>query len=281
MENENLKKKNNILTIILVLIFVIGIIFIGYYFLNKSSSDNSTNKQENAEIDNSNEEPQKEETNNQIMKTDEEVFDEIEEIIKNELYVFYGLNSIDDLTPEIKAFLAGDLFHKNIGLKDYIENSVPLKAEDLKKEFDKSSISVFGFENASIPCLLYEKFDHYEWTYKPETETYEYTEIGHGGSGAGPVDKQIIKENKENGLFVISYKYLWESFGEFEEELNIYTNFEDAMSSSNPLTTISRDYNREILIETKATEVLSDLDTYTYTFELIDNEIKLKDFNRS
>ncbi|MDD2625184.1 MAG: hypothetical protein PHR55_00220, partial [Bacilli bacterium] len=215
------------------------------------------------------------------MKTDEEVFDEIEEIIKNELYVFYGLNSIDDLTPEIKAFLARDLFHKNIGLKDYIENSVPLKAEDLKKEFDKSSISVFGFENTSIPCLLYEKFDHYEWTYKPETETYEYTEIGHGGSGAGPVDKQIIKKNKENGLFVISYKYLWESFGEFEEELNIYTNFEDAMSSSNPLTTISRDYNREILIETKATEVLSDLDTYTYTFELIDNEIKLKDFNRS
>ncbi len=283
MEIENLKKKNKTIITILVVIFVIGICILGYYVFNKSSRNNEINKND-TEIekeDKDKEEETEEEDINQVTKTDDQIFDEIVEIIKDELFIFYGLNSIEDLTPEIKAFLAISLYNNNKGLDEYIENNTPLKSEDLKEEFNKSSLRDFEFEDISIPCTLYEKFDHYAWTYRSESKTYDYTEIGHGGSGAGPIDSQITKKNKENGLYVISYKYLWESYGEFEEELNVYTKFEDAMSSRNPLVTVSRDINKETLIETQASNILNTLDTYTFTFELIDNKIILKDFVRN
>ncbi len=285
MENENIKSNKKSFIILLLIIAIIGIIIMGYYFVNNSSSNKNNDKEKNVEIDNKNEDSKQDAidaNNNQTSKSDEEIFNEIEDIIENELYVFYGLDSIDDLSSEIKAYLAISLFQKNVGLKDYIENFVPLKSEDLKKEFDKSSLGKFEFVDTNIPCMLYEKFDHYEWTYHPESDTYEYTELGHGGSFVSPADKQIIKKNKDNGLYVISYKYLWEYFGTSdEEEISIYKNFEDEKSLIKPLTKISRDYNKNILIETKATEVLSELDTYTYIFELIDNKLYLKDFNRN
>jgi len=270
MEVENLEKKNKTLKILLIIVIIIALVVCGYLvydkLLSKENSVNENNK------------------NNDHLPIipvieEEEVFDRINTIIEKELYVLNGLKSIDEITSKIKAFLAIDLYCGETFLSECKNGDVKtLKASDLESTYLNSSLSNFEFENRSIPCVLYaENPDHFAWTYNSENETYTLTEVGHGILEMKIVDKELVQKKKENNLYIISYKYLWTTYGDFPDPLKLFASYEDASNMNNSIAEIEQTANKDNLIETyaKETSVYNSLDTYIYYFIILFYKCKM------
>ena len=270
------KKQQTLLiigTIILMIITGIGGFILGQKFYDKEEEikeELNDNKEEN-----------------NINKTTKE---RVDDIIANELEQLIPLKSLNELSNQDKLQTILYMYVKNgSGYTDTIQKST------LENIFKNSSIRNLGIEYKDI----YEERqlqDTENTIYIIENGVYKKTIGGGTGGYIGLIQKKLVDYKEENNKVTISYKYaFYKNEGDGPTPINIYYTFEDAKNNQNKIKTFDPlDYKDELYPNEpfsypKAKEAaenydfskdLDKLNTYTYVFELINNELILIDFNR-
>lgn len=264
-------KKRILIILIIIISLSIGV-FLGVN-LEKGKIDN------NNDINNSS---NKEEVNN----NDKEIRGKVEEIVSNELDQLLSKKTLSELTNQDKLQTILELYAK--------ENSYPetISKEALENIFKNSSLRNLEIEYNDIywDHMLQDTNEKY---YEIEGDTYKKTISGHGANQLNTIYKQVTDYKKDENKISVSYKYAFYTvIGDGPQPINLYYTFEEALHSENKVITYDpRNYltDEDLSGYQSAfnaaknhdfSKSLDKLDTYTYTFEIINNEIVLVDFNR-
>ncbi len=203
---------------------------------------------------------------------------EAEEIVNNELYVLWGVNSLDKVYNQDKLTLAVERFAKDKGYESKHDVKEITKKE-LEDAFKETSLSNLSLKHENIKGSYMGAWcGHDQWVYDKDKEIYTYQEDGHGACGVFAVFNKPIDFSENNGLYTITYKYAFEVACDMPNG-KIYGSYDDA-SLGNEILTINPDSNYKDVIESKYEEIKNKLATYTFTFQKVDNHITLVDFTR-
>ncbi len=293
--NNNSQMLKKIFIPVIILLAVAGIYFgfrLGELFSKKEDEiiDN-IKKEEKLEI------KDKEEQKEEQITDNSKIFEDAKKIIEEELYILQGLNNSKNIPKEIKAKLALNLYCGKKGSFEICktEGGETIDAKDLEATYNNSSLSNFPFENSSIYCFPYDKEhlndNHFIWEYNPDTDKYFTNHGGHGGNNIELLYKKLISETNEDGLYTIKYHYVFVSSSDMGESLsyNIFQNYADLLNyniykevsstrtdyeeyKKSTINEIDNLYNNDVTFK-------DGLDVYTYTFELINGKLKLKEYS--
>jgi len=280
------KKKILIITITILLIIAssIGGFILGQSFADKEEEIHNeiNNKQDNNSNNN------EEENNNIQNDNNKSVRERIEEIVENELKQLIPKKTLEELTNQDKLQTVLSLYHNSNEYTDTIQKAT------LENIFKNSSIRNLGIEWEDIYIERSSFVESTETMYEIENNIYKNVVLG-GGAGIS-IDKiyqQIIDYYEDNNEITISYKYaFYRTDGTGPVPIKLYYTIEDALNDQDeiitydPLDYPSSDEPFSYPEAFKAAQnhdfskELDKLDTYTYTFEIQNNDIILIDFSR-
>lgn len=269
------------LTILIVIISLFLGIFIGIILekkvLNNSNDINDLdNNQNNEVIDN----------NENLDNNDEEIRKQVEEIVSNELDQLLPKKSLNELTNQDKLQTILYIYASENSYSEIINKEV------LETIFKNSSLRNLEIEYTDI------YFDHMlqdtnEKFYEIQDNIYKKIGGGHGASQLNTIYKEVTDYKKNENKITISYKFAFYTvLGEGPNPINLYYTYEDALNDKNKIISYepsdyltAEDASGYITAFNAAknydfSKLLDKLDTYTYTFEINNNDIVLVDFNR-
>lgn len=191
----------------------------------------------------------------------------LNDIVKNDLYVFGGKKSLNELSNKEKLWFS---FKKFFGFsKDSFTGN------DLVKKFKDTSIGDLGIVLDDIGyysdnCITY------EYDYKTDI----YSRTANCGRSIWYVDFVYVDVSDYkivDGKYNVSAKYLW-----YYDQLgfygNVYSSYNDALNNKNSIYTF-KDTNKITRDEVNRLLEHEKIETYNFTFEKKDDKFKLVDFN--
>jgi hypothetical protein len=290
MEMEFKKNNGKGLLLIILVIVVLGVI--GYFVYDKLSADDK--EEDDKKVS------EKWESLGRPIDVagdellDSDVFNEITQAVEEELFVIYDFDSIDDVISEERVRVALSLYCgvKAYGFRcdDEDGNQITnILVSDLKDVYKESVIGGFGYEDTSVTCIpSLTDPDHYAWTYNEDTDSYDYTETGHGLSVVAPIQKELIDFYVEDGIYTASYRYIWYvNTSEAGENFDIYGTYEDAKNHTDSIGTLyyeaedgSTTFQQIQKLYAEDETFKDDLETYTYLFKVENERLKFVSFSR-
>lgn len=296
------KKKIIIISgVSLALIVLLSIIIIKMNTTNKTKTNNTNtqNNQQEIQEQNQNEEPAKEEQENTssptkctyqnihgtygwsrnplmtkeynrngMPKYDSNgpiTEEKLKEIIDNQLSFLFYKNNFDEITNE-------DLFSKAHAYLNYNGKDSKFTAAELE---DALSKTVLGYMQLIHESHYYPSGYDYIYDngiYTRDEESYVHADI----IFEEPVFGKVISFTEADGQYTISAKYLWVA-GHYKPGNEVYRTRQDAINENNKITIEGTpclvDWAYENFDIYK-----SELDTYNFVFEEVDNHINLIDF---
>ena len=284
--------KNKIIIILTILVVIMSLIIgigIGLNLSNKKTEINDSNNI-NQEI---NEGQNKEENNDNVqVGIDEEIKKEkptqtdVEKVVEKELKILLTKKSLSDFTNQDKLQVVFDLYREKNGYKETISKK---ELENLYKNSSLRNMDI-KYENIYFYYML-KPSD--ELLYEIKGDNYVKVEGGHGVPTLDTIYKKITNYNQDADKITISCKYaFYRVDGDGPNPIDLYYTYDDAINGKNNITTYNpNDYMtdddplgyqgaKSAAEKYNFSNVLDKLDTYTYTFKIIDNELVLVDFNR-
>lgn len=202
----------------------------------------------------------------------------IESIIARELNYLLPLNSIDKLTNQKKLQSILYIYNNDYGYDNEINIS------ELEEVFNKSCLKKLGLEYEDI--YNSKMFNDVEDVlYKLNDNIYKRVNEYNLSNRFGIIYRNIIDYKQDDNIIVISYKYGFYTMGE-SNLIYIHSSYEDAVSNSNIIETFNIDDYKsdssngyvEALNEAMLFDYsiyLEQMKTYTYTFNIENNDINL------
>jgi len=290
-----MKNKENIKTIILIIILLIPTIVVGYTLgkgIKSVLSDNKKNDEEIKEnVQNKDDDNQVEEDNiiqNESREYNEEYF---EDIIEYDLGALLNKNTLNELTNQEKLRILISLYQG--------EKYGTIKVDDLKKIHENSIIKNLKVTYTDV-YDYYTKFSSDEkgereigYKYNKETETLTYTGVlGHGALGvANIIYKDLISFEIDDNKYTIKYKFVFgNTSGDGPTPYTLYYSGIDAYNDKNSfkkfdyddcIDEFCSDYETPAVnyIKDNYDKIKNKLYTYTYEFEVEDNNLVITKYN--
>ena len=168
-------------------------------------------------------------------KKDTEIItqDELTNIIENELFVFYGKTSLNDITNQDKLSLAVRLMvEKNNAIIQSFTSS------ELEDSFNSTVISNLGINHENIvPIKSVTQDGNLGFGYTYENGVYRDRVSTNSGTSSVPVvANKIVSFSENDGRYTLSIKYLWASFGEYiMGDNSLYGKYTDSINHQNSI----------------------------------------------
>ena len=168
-------------------------------------------------------------------KKDTEIItqDELTNIIENELYVFYGKTSLNDITNQDKLSLAVRLMvEKNNAIIQSFTSS------ELEDSFNSTVISNLGINHENIvPIKSVTQDGNLGFGYTYENGVYRDRVSTNSGTSSVPVvANKVVSFSENDGRYTLSIKYLWASFGEYiMGDNSLYGKYTDSINHQNSI----------------------------------------------
>ena len=159
--------------------------------------------------------------------------DELTNIIENELFVFYGKTSLNDITNQDKLSLAVRLMvEKNNAIIQSFTSS------ELEDSFNSTIISNLGINHENIvPIKSVTQDGNLGFGYTYENGVYKDRVSTNSGTSSVPVvANKIVSFSENDGRYTLSIKYLWASFGEYiMGDNSLYGKYIDSINHQNSI----------------------------------------------
>lgn len=257
---KNNKVVRGILIGVLILLIIFGFYVIYLKFIDVKSNNN-LDDMSNSDSD-----------NNQDIRIN------IESIIARELNYLLPIDNIDELTNQKKLQSILYIYNNDYGYNDEVSVS------ELDEVFNNSCLKKLGLEYEDIySSKMFNDMD--DVLYKLNDNIYKRVNEYNLNNRLGIIYRNIIDYKQDDNIIVISYKY---GFYVKEEDnlVNIFISYEDAISNSNIIKTFNiEDYksdtsdgyaetiNEAMLFDYSI--YLEEMKTYTYTFNIENDDINL------
>ena len=254
-------KKSNALIYLVIGIFIVVLIGVSVAKGEKEVNNNHNQATNAGSATNS--------TNETVAQSTSITQQELNRIIKDELYILSGKTRLDELTNREKLWLC---YQKAVN--NYDES---FSAKKITDYFAKTSISDLGIELKDIGYFAttdnivfkYNKDDN-TYTPNPDFEAKAYIEVE-------PAYTFIGEYTEEEGKYTVPVRYLW-YYAEPGYAWNLYGRYKDALNQTNSLTEEPVEL-ANLTDEEKAAYITNnDVEEYNYVFEKAGGKIKLVDF---
>lgn len=166
--------------------------------------------------------------------------DELVKLIDEQLYIFYGKKSLNDITNQNKLSLALHLMENNkLGeLRD------SFTSKELEDAFNSSIISGLGITHENIipsKSVLSDGNMGYGYTYLDGVYSAP-VRTNSGFSAVHMIYNKVVSFSEDDGQYTFSIKYLWGGFGEYlMDDDNVYGKYEDSINGQNSIGIVSED----------------------------------------
>ena len=164
---------------------------------------------------------------------------ELDDIIEDQLYIFYGKKNLTDITNQNKLSLSVRLFNKADG--GIIDSFTSKKLED---SFNSTVISNLGISHESIvpvKSVLEDGNIGYGYTYTDGNYS-DYVSTNSGVSAVHMIYNKIVAFNENDGKYTLSIKYLWGGYGEYlMDDSGVYAKYVDSINGQNSIASVPDD----------------------------------------
>lgn len=207
-------------------------------------------------------------------------------IIDDELSIYLGYDSIDDIKNQDKLRLIYDKYVSSYG-DDFDLAEFP--AADLQKYFTDSSIIDFGYKNEDIYCNgHYGDSKYILWNYIKEEDKYVLNKehIEDVLLTNNVMARKVIEYKNSNNRYTIKINYLFGYYVADENSVYLYGSYYDFMNKNDVIVSLGRDtdqvdFNNLALnyLNNNYDNIKDRLASYEYVFTYSNNKIKLVDFS--
>ena len=267
-----MKKNNNILGVLVVLLSIVVLGLTGFIVYDKVLNKDAKEVNNNAELEN--------------------VKNDLDEIVKNELYVLWNKNSIGEITTQERLQLALERYAKdnNYDLKMYQPEKVT--ASELESSYNKTSVTINPLVHQNI--YFYEKVgcgNAILYSYDDSTKTYTVNPSGRGVIKIEPTYSKIVSfEEKGKDSYHIAYQYLFTWINHGEVDNNVYLSYDDASKQVNGIKVFNYSGNNvfnsydeletklKSFVENNYDELKNKLITCNYDFDYENGKYNLKNY---
>lgn len=214
---------------------------------------------------------------------------DIEKVLEEEGSILYGDNSLLDFDDKEKTYLAFMLYKKANSQKDLTTTGFLL--EDIKKYYENSIYSEIEVNYTDI--YLAPGYDEVYFHLNNENYTFEPM-AAHGASNITPVYSKVVDYNVLDNIYNISIQYVFTFYGDSPMDTKLYYTYQDALSNKNAFYTFNIEdyfseekytYDTDLLnksmneyISNNYDKIKGKIKTYSYTFKVVNDKLKLTDF---
>lgn len=166
--------------------------------------------------------------------------DELVGLIDEQLYIFYGKKSLNDISNQSKLSLSLHLMgNDNLGeLRD------SFTSKELEEFFNSSIISNLGIKHENIipsKSILIDGNMGYGYTYSNDVYS-DPVRTNSGYSSVHMIYNKVVSFNENEGQYTFSIKYLWGGFGEYlMDDESVYGKYVDSINGQNSIGVVPED----------------------------------------
>ena len=271
------KKEGRIYIIALIIVALLSLGAIAYLVYDEFIKEEP---RENNEINNE----ENNQNNEQVKRgeIDDETLSSLNSIIDNELYVLWNKDNINEITNQERLQVA------LLKLADFL-NAIhysyldTFTAVDLEEAFKQTSIGYLSLTHETIhPFIKLSVFNEDGFIYNEDEKIYTNAVFGSGSSVIQPYESLLKEAYYENGLYYISYQYIWTITPDIGPAYyDLYYSYSDAYNHENSYFS-GDDTTGEIkeYINNNLDTIKENTDTYNYVFEKDNNNFVLIDFSK-
>lgn len=214
---------------------------------------------------------------------------DIEKVLEEEGSILYGDSSLLEFDDKEKTYVAFMLYKKANSERDLSATGFTL--DDIKKYYEDSIYSEIGVNYTDVYLApgyneVYFHLNNGNYTFEPMA--------AHGASSITPVYSKVVDYNAVDNVYNISIQYVFTFHGDSPMDAKLYYTYQNALSNKNAFYTFNIEdyfseekstYDTDLLNKSMNEYVSNNYDkikdkikTYNYTFEVVNDKLKLTDF---
>ncbi len=237
-----------VILLALVILLATGTISFKNNFSNNDQQSEGSNQQNSGEI-------------NSIKYTE----NDIKKIVDDELYILFDFKSLNELTNKRKLTLVFNKLDPDYNTIDSVSR------EKVEETFNSTSLSSLGINHETFDVFTYDN-----GTYTKNKEQMSKRNLFY----ANKLPSKVKSFESNGNQYVISINYL---FPDDRMAWQYYYGSRNNFTESNRVVKATDDNNQYIdaqkYLDDNYDNIKDKLDTYVYTFEVVNNKINLVDFS--
>ena len=224
----------------------------------------------------------------------DEIKNQINDVINSQLYILWNKHSISEIENSEKVQVAFELYKKSKNVK-YLEEP-EIDASLIENYYSQSLISELPFYHEDLKTHIFisyvqnrdSKEFRYDYIYNHNSKSYVNNPGGCDFNVVMPASQKIFNLYKINNQIILQMKFIWMNHPDMGPVTKLYKNYDDAQNMNDEIWSTDFDgytltpyENYRDYIKNNMDYLYSFMETYTYVFELKNNEYKLTDFYRN